>query len=134
MTPSAKNVSAAIAISDGSILITRRAAGEKLAGLWEFPGGKQEPGESIHQCLEREILEELCVRARVGDIFAESLYKYAGGTINLVAILIELDSTDFSLSVHDAARWVKIESLLNYELAPADIPIAERIVQIYGGT
>ncbi|EEB77581.1 putative hydrolase, NUDIX family [marine gamma proteobacterium HTCC2148] len=102
--------------------------------MWEFPGGKQEPGETIYQCLEREIYEELYVSARAGEVFAESLYMYEGGAINLVAILIELDSTEFSLSVHDAARWVKIESLLNYELAPADIPIAERIVEIYGGT
>ena len=127
-----KNVSAAIIIRNNEILIGRRSASVNLTGFWEFPGGKQDPGETIQECLERELFEELSVPSVAGDVFHESIFKYDGGTINLIGIMTELLDTKFTLSVHDKVEWVQISELLSYKLAPADIPIAEKIRNTYG--
>jgi len=127
-----KNVSAAIIIRNNEILIGRRSASVNLTGFWEFPGGKQDPGETIQECLERELFEELSVPSIAGEIFHESIFKYDGGTINLIGIITELLDTKFTLSVHDKVEWVQISELLSYKLAPADIPIAEKIRNTYG--
>jgi len=127
-----KNVSAAIVIKGKSILLGRRSPSVNLSGFWEFPGGKQDPGETIQECLERELFEELSVPSIAGGIFYESIFKYDGGTINLIGIMTELLDTNFTLSAHDKVEWVRISELLSYKLAPADIPIAEKIRTIYG--
>lgn len=123
-----KNVSAAIIIEDESILLTRRAPGENLAGSWEFPGGKQEANETIQECLVREIKEELDLRVKCSSILTESTYQYPGGAINLIAIDTEIIGGEIALSVHDKYEWVKVGHLLDYKLSPADIPIAEWII------
>ena len=127
-----KNVSAAIVIKGKSILLGRRSPSVNLAGFWEFPGGKQDPGETIQECLERELFEELSVASKAGEIFQESIFRYDGGTINLIGIMTELLDTNFTLSVHDKIEWVQICELLSYKLAPADIPIAEKVRNTYG--
>ena len=127
-----KNVSAAIVIRNREILIGRRSASVNLTGFWEFPGGKQDPGETIQECLERELFEELSVTSIAGNIFHESIFEYDGGTINLIGIITELLDTNFTLSVHDKVEWVQINELLSYKLAPADIPIAEKVRNTYG--
>jgi len=125
-----KLVTAAIILKDDSILLTRRKAGEKLAGFWEFPGGKIEEGETPQVCLERELYEELGVRSRALEIIAESVYTYDHGVIKLIGIKTELHDDSFRLSVHDKAAWVPMQNILNYKLAPADIPIAEKILNL----
>jgi len=75
-------VAAAVVHRDGNILITCRAPGEKLAGMWEFPGGKLEPGETPQSCIVRELREELGVESDAGDILTTSVFTYPGGTIN----------------------------------------------------
>lgn len=127
-----KNVAAALIINEGHILLTRRALGENLAGYWEFLGGKQEAGETIQQCTERELEEELSLRCIAGAVFMESIYVYDKGSINLVGVLVEAKRGPLSLSVHDKAEWVPFSKLLDYKLAPADIPIAEELVKVYG--
>ena len=127
-----KNVSAALIIKGQTILLTRRASGQKLAGFWEFPGGKQEEGETIEECLERELSEELKVASKATSNFYESVYEYPGGKIKLIGILTEIESDNFTLSVHDCAEWANFSDLLNFNLAPADIPIAKKIIEKYG--
>ncbi|MDC7228356.1 MAG: (deoxy)nucleoside triphosphate pyrophosphohydrolase [Spirochaetales bacterium] len=126
-----KNVAAAVVFHDGKVLICRRASGEKLEGFWEFPGGKLEAGESMFDCIERELFEELGVKARGREILAVSFYAYEHSEIRLTGILTELFSDEISLTVHDAFDWVYPVSLSEYKLAPADIPIAEAVVK-YG--
>jgi 8-oxo-dGTP diphosphatase len=70
-----KTVTAAINIRDQKVLLTRRGKSEKLAGYWEFPGGKVEDGETLQECLERELLEELGVAAVIGEVMAKSEYQ-----------------------------------------------------------
>ncbi|MDQ0124245.1 8-oxo-dGTP diphosphatase [Pseudomonas lini] len=125
-------VAAAVVHLDGKVLITRRAPGEKLAGMWEFPGGKLEHLETPEDCITRELREELGVESNAGEILTTTVYTYPGGTIELIAIMVSLQSTQFTLQVHDQFEWVVPQDLLRYDLAPADIPIAEEIVRKYG--
>ncbi len=119
-----KTVAAAIVIRDGRVLLARRRAGESNAGFWEFPGGTVRNGETPQQALERELFEELGVRARAGPVVARSEYRYPDGAIMLVAVQAELESGEFTLSDHDLAEWAPLERLLEYRLSPADVPIA----------
>jgi mutator protein MutT len=128
-----QNVAAGIFIKDGNVLIARRnltTRNPAFRGLWEFPGGKQEKGETIFQCLEREIMEEFGVQCRADKILLESPYTYDFGTINLVGITGELLDENLTLTVHDTFQWVKIRELPNYSFPPADLPLVERILSI----
>lgn len=127
-----KQVTAAVIILNKKVLLTRRKHGEALSGYWEFPGGKIEEGETPQACLERELKEELNLNTRAGLILAKSEYHYAHGAFKILALLTEiLDNGDFTLSVHDKAEWVDLDDLLNYKLAPADIPIANKIKALF---
>ncbi len=126
-----KEVTAAVILRDEKVLITRRGSESSLAGYWEFPGGKVEEGETRQRCLERELSEELGVIARAGEEIAESEYHYDHGSFLIVAIEATIESGSITLRDHDALRWVPLSELGNYELAPADIPLAESIRKRY---
>jgi len=100
--------------------------------MWEFPGGKLEPGETPQSCIVRELREELGVESDAGEILTTSVFAYPGGTIELIAVTVSLRSAVLTLHVHDRAEWVTPQDLQSYELAPADIPIAEEIIRKYG--
>jgi 8-oxo-dGTP diphosphatase len=120
-------VTAAIIRRGNKVLLTRRAAGEHLAGQWEFPGGKVHDGETTEACLARELEEELSVVCSIGRKVAESDYHYDHGAFRIIAYEAEIQSGTLSLSVHDQAEWVDVGALRDYDLAPADIPIAEAL-------
>ena len=120
-----KQVTAAIIIEGGKVLLTRRGPCGKLPGFWEFPGGKIEDGESPQACLERELREELGIDAKAGKILTESKYYYEHGACNLLALETTIIDGVLTLSVHDKAEWVPFDELEQYKLAPADIPIAK---------
>jgi len=122
-----KLVTAAIIRDDENILVVRRGPGEKLAGFWEFPGGKVEHPETLQECLERELFEELDIATKVTDVVAVSDYKYETGAIKLVALKAEILHGEISLSVHDKLRWLPAREILDLKLAPADIPIAQAL-------
>jgi|SRR5680860_618436 len=129
-----KSVTAAIILKDDKILIAQRAPGENLAGKWEFPGGKTEPGETPRECLKREIREELDVEIEVSDFFGESIYTYHSGTIKLMAFWCKWISGDFMLNVHSQIAWVNRQELDLYDFAPADIPLVEKLEAIINFT
>jgi len=123
-------VTAAIALRDGRVLITQRPAGSRDAGLWEFPGGKLEDGETPQQALEREILEELGVAVVVGAIFEVLHHRYDWGSVLLLAYRCTLaDAPLQHLEVADH-RWVDAHELERYPLLPADRPLIERLQNI----
>lgn len=92
-----RQVAAAIVFHAQRILVTRRAAGQSLEGMWEFPGGKLEWGETPQECIVRELAEELSLAVEPGPVFAESRHAYPGGTINLIAVLAETTTADVCL-------------------------------------
>ncbi|CAA7602358.1 NUDIX hydrolase domain protein [Acididesulfobacillus acetoxydans] len=122
-----KEVTAAIIVRDGRVLITQRAPGENLAGKWEFPGGKIEAGETPEECLKREIKEELNVDIEVLSFFGQSSYEYDSGTIRLKAFYCRWIAGDFSLRVHSRLEWVTGRELERYDFAAADIPFAQKL-------
>lgn len=125
-------VTAAVILRDHRILLARRGQRSKLAGLWELPGGKVEPGETRQECLERELSEELGVVSVAAEEIAESEYHYDHGSFKIIAIKTTIMSTDFSLTVHDAVEWVDILRLQEYQLAPADVALVARVQELYG--
>jgi len=124
-----QDVTAAVIFGGEKVLITRRAAGEKHAGWWEFPGGKIEEGESPESCLHRELMEELGIEASIGEQLAVSIFEYATGTIRLLAYRAEIISGELCLNVHDDYHWVNVLDLEQYKLLPADKPIAEMLIK-----
>ena len=122
-----KEVTAAVILKNNKILIAQRAPDDNLAGKWEFPGGKIEPGETQQECLRREIREELDVEIEVLDLFGESIYRYHSGTIKLRAFWCKWISGEFTLKVHSQIAWVNHQELDLYDFAPADIPLVEKV-------
>ena len=124
-----KLVTAAIIRDGENILVVRRGQGETLAGFWEFPGGKVELPETLQECLERELFEELDIATKVTNVVAVSDYKYDNGAIKLFALEAEILHGEIKLSVHDKLRWLTPTEILELKLAPADIPIAQALLE-----
>jgi len=122
-------VAAAVIEKNSKILIARR--NNSLCGNpgWEFPGGKVEPGETLQQCLAREIKEEFNVIIKVGNFIAKSNHKTKNKIIQLNAFNAEIISGIITPSEHEEIAFVVPEELLNYNLLPADIPIAKKVSQ-----
>jgi len=118
-------VTAAILFKDNKIFLARRNSRIKHAGKWEFPGGKMEQGENAEQCLSREIKEEFSINITVNEFFAESIHEYEHAKIRLLAYRITWVSGKMVPKDHDRIAWVSADKLLEYDLMPADIPIAQ---------
>ena len=121
------HVAAAVIEKNGKILITRRRPGEKMEGFWEFPGGKIEKNESVYECLEREIKEELSIDIISGEILKESVFSYPDFDIILTAVSAQIISGEIKMTVHDRYEWVFPPEFSCYNFAPADIPICRYI-------
>jgi 8-oxo-dGTP diphosphatase len=123
-------VTAGIIRKNGSVLLARRSPGEKLAGFWEFPGGKVENGETPEACLAGELKEELGIQTRIGEKFSQNLYQYDHGSFCIVAYFVDWIAGDPRPKVYDRLEWVKNDDLMGYKLLPADIPIAKSLQKL----
>nr|WP_269457234.1 (deoxy)nucleoside triphosphate pyrophosphohydrolase [Paraoerskovia marina] len=119
-------------IRDGMVLCAQRGPGGSLAGLWEFPGGKIEPGESPEVALVREIDEELGCAIAVGERVAYTEFEYDFGTVALATFYCRITGQAPTNREHTSIRWVKPADLDALGWAPADIPAVDRIKARYG--
>jgi 8-oxo-dGTP diphosphatase len=126
-----KQVTAGIIIDRGKVFIARRGPNSTLPGSWEFPGGKIETGETPEECLERELREEFHVEVQVGALYCESTYHYDHGAIKLLCYLTCHVSGEFIPTVHDEFTWAAFDELRDYDFAPADVPVVEKIIEDY---
>lgn len=113
-------VTAAIICKDGKFLICQRPKGKNCELLWEFPGGKIEPGETGEQCIVREIQEELGVTLRVLRKLTDVVYKYPDRTVHLHFYITEIESGELVRKEHNAFTWITEVDILNYQFCPAD--------------
>ena len=120
-------VAGVIRDENGKILITQRNLKKAQGGLWEFPGGKIEPNETKENAIVREIKEELEIDIQVENYLAEKVFNYPEKDINLIALECKKVSGDIKLLEHEDYRWVTNKELDNFEFAPADIFIVEKL-------
>ena len=122
-------IAAGIIIHDGKILLGQRKKGKDLEFKWELPGGKLEEGETLEQCLCRELIEELALEIEVKELFMKSEHLYDFGGFVLNTFIAECKDPNIKkVCEHEQYAWVEPKDLLNYDLAPADIPIAEAYI------
>ena len=120
-------VAAVIKNEEGKILITKRNLQKSQGGLWEFPGGKIEPNETKENAIVREIREELDIDIQVEKYLSEKVFNYPEKDINLIALECKKINGDIKLIEHEDYSWVAYSELENFEFAPADIFIIEKI-------
>jgi len=120
-------VSAALIFRDGKLLITQRHVKSHLGGLWEFPGGKREVGETFEQCLIREIREELGVEISVGELFEDISHTYPEKSVRLKFFICRLLSGDPQPLDCAAVRWVEKNELASFKFPAADARLLEKL-------
>ena len=115
----------AIIEREGRVLLARRPCSKHLGGLWEFPGGKIESGETSALALQREIQEELGASLHLTHDLGVFVHAYDSTTIALHAWVAQLvdPATALMPTAHDDLAWVKPSELTHFPLAPADVPI-----------
>lgn len=123
-------VVAAVIIRDGCVLACRRNPDRSAGGLWEFPGGKVEPGESPEDALTREIREELGVVIEVGKLIHRATTPTGTAHIDLSSYEACLtDAPPLRSTDHDVLRWLRPNQLSELDWAQPDLPVVELLRQ-----
>lgn len=125
------DVVAALIEREGKLLLARRDATGDQAGLWEFPGGKVEAGESQQAALIRELQEELGIDATVAEFVATSELQQPARLICLHGWRVSDFTGMITLQCHSEIRWVVPADVHSFELAPADVPLIDAYLRAY---
>lgn len=126
-------VVAALIWDDGRFLICQRPAHKARGLLWEFVGGKVEPGETKAQALIRECREELAVTLAVGAVFMDVVHRYPDLTVHLTLLNATIAEGVPQMLEHNDIRWITPEEIGNYDFCPADVEILHKITEVYRG-
>lgn len=119
-------------IWDGDrFLICQRPEHKTRGLLWEYVGGKVEPGETKQAALIRECREELGVTITVGDVFMDVVHEYPDITVHLTLFHAKITEGTIQLLEHNAVAWIKPDEIPNYDFCPADKDINNRIAEEY---
>jgi 8-oxo-dGTP diphosphatase len=121
---------AALVRADGRLLLQQRPEGKPMAGLWEFPGGKVEAGESPQGALVRELLEELGVVLDERDLeaFAFASHSYESFNLLMPVFMIERWQGDVTAREGQNLVWVSADEIRNYPAPAADLPVFENFI------
>lgn len=124
-------VVAALIENDNKVLLARRSTGDvNVFGKWEFPGGKVEQDENEFDAIEREIKEEFELTIKAKEFLINNVCEYPTKVVDLRLYKCDYVSGKFNLHDHSEYKWVNKEELLKYDLAPADIPLAEFVKRV----
>lgn len=126
-----QKVSVAIIEKEGRILIAKRETDGPLKGLWEFPGGKIEPGEAPGECVRREVLEELGLTVQRVDFLCTSRYHYEHEDVELFAFMVQCEPGEQKTDFYRTIKWVKPYDLRSYNFPEANVPIIQKLVFDY---
>ena len=121
-------VTGAIIENDDNFLIGRRAKNEKSSGMWEFPGGKLEEGESPKECIKRELKEELNIDAEIGELFFSYTYNYPHVSYELYFFKVNSFFGEPVKSVHDKLKWEKLKNFYKYDFLAGDGPLIDKLM------
>lgn len=121
-------VTAGLIWKNGKVLITRRPNGTHLEGMWEFPGGKKEHGETLKECMRREIREELGLDIEAGELLLKVRHEYETKVIDLHIFRCHVLKGVPKPLEHQEIEWVKPVELNNYAFPPPDEKIIELLV------
>lgn len=128
-----KNIGvAAIKNKEGKILIDKRLSTGLMANLWEFPGGKIEDGESVAECIKREIKEELDIDIEVGEHLITINHTYSKFKVNLRVYICEILQGKPKPIECQEIRWVEIANLTNYSFPEANKDIINALINRFG--
>ena len=108
-------------------MIAQRNSNDRLAGMWEFPGGKIDKDEAPEDCLKRELMEEFDIGVTIGPCLGSSIYHYDHISIELMAFRVFWNSGQIHANDHADYRWIRIDELGDYEFAPADMPFVDKL-------
>jgi A/G-specific adenine glycosylase len=125
-------VGAAVVRRAGRVLIARRPEGKLLGGMWEFPGGKRERGESLVVCVQREVKEELGIRVAVGEELGVFTHAYTHFRVTVHAYACSLQRGQPVAREHTAIRWVGPARLGEFAMGKVDRQIARTLQQAIG--
>lgn len=120
MTNKIINVVGAAIIDKGKLYTVQRNAHKSLPGMWEFPGGKIESGETKEEALIREVQEELTTDIEIIDFVNTAEYSYVFGHVILSVYLAKITNGQLTLSEHQAEKWLNADQLRTVEWAPVD--------------
>ena len=120
-------VSAGLIFRDGKLLITQRHADAHLGGLWEFPGGKRERGETFEQCLARELHEELGVDVTVNELFEDVTHDYPDKSVQLKFFLCRINRGEPEPLGCAAVKWIDKSGLNAHEFPAADAQLLKKL-------
>jgi mutator protein MutT len=122
-----QDVVAAIILQDQQVLCAKRPKHGVLGDLWEFPGGKVEPGETLEDALHREMEEELSIQIRIQEPFMTLVHHYPTHTVKVHTFLCEWVSGEMTPLVHSDIRFVKMDELSQLIWVAADDPVIEAL-------
>lgn len=130
-----RNITEVVAalIWDGErFMICQRPSHKARGLLWEFVGGKVEPGETKQQALVRECREELAVTVSVGEVFMEVVHEYPDITVRLTLFHASIAEGEPQKLEHNDIQWILPGQIPAYEFCPADVEILDKIIKEYG--
>jgi 8-oxo-dGTP diphosphatase len=127
-------VVAALIWQGNKFMICQRPAHKARGLLWEFVGGKVEPGETKEQALIRECQEELAVTLAVSDVFMDVVHEYPDLTVHLMLFNATIAEGEPQKLEHNDIRWITPSEIPNFDFCPADEEILAKIIERYGNT